>query len=334
MPGAHVLILDEEWLVRGANQCHPRGYELECLGVSETVRHREALFLTEIEGFVSSTHVIRKWLATPPPFSPTLAAACTSKPDSVRPCRPAPVWPWATAAPIDALPFQLLPTHQALEQVRPRFLVADSAGLGETFEAGILVSQLIRRGNGRRILVAITKSTMRQFQKELWTWFSICLTRLDSANIQRIRRQLPANHNRCLYHDKTISTGAVKKDSDHRHYLENTFWDIIVIDETHNVSLKGSSAERSKRGKLANLPAHDQRLVRGAVRVDASGKEGAAPSSTTPSPAPCSNATSNTSHSLRPTAARMTTASLGISLRNNRGNHTDVFALLVPPDRR
>lgn len=41
-PGARVLIRDEEWLVRGANQCDLGGYELECLGVSETVRHREA----------------------------------------------------------------------------------------------------------------------------------------------------------------------------------------------------------------------------------------------------------------------------------------------------
>jgi superfamily II DNA or RNA helicase len=155
---------------------------------------------------------------------------------------------------MDALPFQLLPTHKALEQVRPRFLIADSVGLGKTLEAGILISELMRRGKGRRILVVTTKSMMRQFQKELWTRFSIPLTRLDSAGIQRIRRQLPTNHNPFLYHDKTIiSVDTLKKDSEYRHYLENAFWDIIVIDEAHNVSFKGSSAGRSKRGKLANL---------------------------------------------------------------------------------
>lgn len=251
-PGARVLIRDEEWLVRGANQCDLGGYELECLGVSETVRHREALFLTEIDtvrvldprdtelvgddspAYIGSRLYLEARLRQTVPTGSELALGHRGA--------------------MDALPFQLLPTHQALEQVRPRFLIADSVGLGKTLEAGILLSELMRRGKGRRILVVTTKSMMRQFQKELWSRFSIPLTRLDSAGIQRIRRQLPANHNPFLYHDKTIiSVDTLKKDSEYRHYLENAFWDIIVIDEAHNVSFKGSSAGRSKRGKLASL---------------------------------------------------------------------------------
>ena len=61
---------------------------------------------------------------------------------------------------------------------------------------------------------------MKQFQKELWTRFSIPLTRLDSAGIQRIRRQLPANHNPFLYYDRTIvSVDTLKRDTEYRHYL-------------------------------------------------------------------------------------------------------------------
>lgn len=251
-PGARVLIRDEEWLVRSANLCDLGGYELECLGVSETVRHREALFLTEIDAvqildprdtelvaddspaFIGSRLYLEARLRQTVPTDTALALGHRGV--------------------MDALPFQLLPTHQALEQVRPRFLIADSVGLGKTLEAGILLSELMCRGKGRRILVVTTKSVMRQFQKELWSRFSIPLTRLDSAGIQRIRRQLPAHHNPFLYHDKTIiSVDTLKKDSEYRHYLENAFWDIIVIDEAHNVSFKGSSAGRSKRGKLATL---------------------------------------------------------------------------------
>ena len=251
-PGARVLIRDEEWLVRGANQCDLGGHELECLGVSETVRHREALFLTEIDkvqildprdtelvnddspAYIGSRLYLEARLRQTVPTGTALAIGHRGA--------------------MDALPFQLLPTHQALEQIRPRFLIADSVGLGKTLEAGILISELMRRGKGRRILVVTTKSMMRQFQKELWSRFSIPLTRLDSAGIQRIRRQLPANHNPFLYHDKTIiSVDTLKKDSEYRHYLENAFWDIIVIDEAHNVSFKGASAGRSKRVKLATL---------------------------------------------------------------------------------
>ena len=118
-PGARVLIRDEEWLVRGATLCDLGGYELECLGVSETVRHREALFLTEIDevrvldprdtelvgddspAYIGSRLYLEARLRQTVPTGTDLALGHRGA--------------------MDALPFQLLPTHQALEQVRPRW---------------------------------------------------------------------------------------------------------------------------------------------------------------------------------------------------------------------
>ena len=152
---------------------------------------------------------------------------------------------------MDALPFQLVPAYQVLQQLRPRLLIADTVGLGKTLEAGILAAELIRRGKGRRVLVVTTKSMMRQFQQELWSRFSIALTRLDSAGIQRIRREIPANHNPFNYYDRTIiSVDTLKRDSEYRHYLEKAWWDIIIIDEAHNVSYKGN---RTQSNRLASL---------------------------------------------------------------------------------
>lgn len=70
-------------------------------------------------------------------------------------------------AAIDALPFQLDPTRQALDQPRARLLAADDVGLGKTLEAGILSSELNTRG--RIILTparASPASTTPQGQQE------------------------------------------------------------------------------------------------------------------------------------------------------------------------
>jgi superfamily II DNA or RNA helicase len=154
-------------------------------------------------------------------------------------------------AAMDTLQFQLIPAQIALNKTRQRILIADSVGLGKTLEAGILVSELIARGKGKRILVVTVKSMMTQFQKEMWNRFTIPLVRLDSHKIQRIRSELPANYSPFVYYDKTIvSIDTIKRDVEYRAHLEKSWWDIIIIDEAHNVAERGNQAQRARLAKL------------------------------------------------------------------------------------
>lgn len=248
-PGARALIRDEEWIVQKADMCEVGGWQLSCIGVSETVRNRHALFLSLLEDITLIDPAKTELVSDD---SPAFVAARLYIESRLRQSAISdhPVTLGHRAV-MDTLPFQLVPAHQVLQQLRPRLLIADTVGLGKTLEAGILAAELMRRGKARRILVVTTKSMMRQFQQEFWNRFTIALTRLDSSGIQRIRREIPANHNPFSYFDRTIiSVDTLKRDSEYRHYLESAWWDLIIIDEAHNVSYKGN---RTQANRLAAL---------------------------------------------------------------------------------
>ena len=251
-PGARIVLRDSEWLIRKTLKAAAGSrVVIEVVGISDFIKHEIAQFIADLEedlvvldpketklvtdnssGYLKSLLFVEGNLKQTAPTDSNLYIG--------------------HKAAMDTLDFQLEPSLKALGMPRQRLLIADAVGLGKTLEAGILVSELIRRGKGRRILVVTTKSMLTQFQKEFWSRFTIPLVRLDSVGIQRIRSRIPTNHNPFHYYDKAIvSVDTLKQDREYRTYIENAYWDVIVIDEAHNVARRGKGQSTSLRAKLA-----------------------------------------------------------------------------------
>jgi SNF2 family DNA or RNA helicase len=252
-PGSRVVIRDEEWLVRRVDPSSDGGHLLACDGVSDLVRGRAALFLTKLEDEIvvldpAMTELVAD---TSSHFNSTFlyleAQLRRSTPNDE-------LIHLGHRGVMNLVPYQLDPALQALKQPRQRILIADATGLGKTLEAGILTTELIQRGRGQRILVVALKSMLTQFQKEFWCRFSIPLVRLDSIGLQRVRNRIPSNHNPFNYYDRTIiSIDTLKSNLEYRNYLENAWWDIIIIDECQNVAARANEEGLARRARLARL---------------------------------------------------------------------------------
>ena len=249
-PGMRTIIRDEEWMVKKIETNSLGNKTLHCIGISPLVKDREVIFLTDLEEIQIVNPAEVNLIPDDSPFYKRTLLYLESQ--------------WRQQIPtdlslhvghraaMDLMPYQLDPAKLALKSTRQRILIADTVGLGKTLEAGILMSELIARGKGKRILVVTVKSMMTQFQKEMWNRFTIPLVRLDSSKIQKIRANLPSNYNPFFYYDKTIvSIDTLKRDVEYRTHLENAYWDIIVIDEAQNVAERGDhQAQRSRLAKL------------------------------------------------------------------------------------
>jgi superfamily II DNA or RNA helicase len=253
--GARIRVRDSEWVVAHVDRSATSGAIVHATGLSGIVRDKEAIFIEAIEKargrgieVVDPTDV----LLVPDPssgFADTLLHLEAALRKSAPTGQTVQV---AGKAAIDDLDFQLDPVRIALKTPRVRILIGDDVGLGKTLEAGLLASELILRRRAKRILVITTKAMLTQFQQEFWTRFSIPLVRIDSAKIQQVRAQIPLNHNPFDQFDRAIiSVDTLKNDLQYRTALETTWWDLIIIDEAHNVAERRGTGGVSQRNQLA-----------------------------------------------------------------------------------
>ncbi|AGT93587.1 helicase [Rhodococcus erythropolis] len=236
-PGSIVVVRDEEWLVTSAEQGSD-GWLIRVRGLSELVADTTAAFYSSLDKIEvqDPKHVqvvaddsdgyrnSRLWLEaltrkTPVPYGEQSLTV-------------------SNHMLADSLGYQRAAVAKALDprHIRPRILLADAVGLGKTLEIGMILSEMVRRGRGERILIVTPKHVLEQMQHELWCRFALPFVRLDSAGIQKVRQKLPATRNPFTYFKRAIISIDTLKSPRYKAHLERHNWDAVVIDESHNLT--------------------------------------------------------------------------------------------------
>ena len=249
-PGMRIECRDAEWLVTRVEAANSQNDQIVfCVGADDLTRGHEAAFLSQLEtirevdpkktklvrddsnGYMKSKLFLEAQLRQMPLTDP---------------------YPHVEGmGAFTPMNYQKEAVQRALSQLRPRLLLADAVGLGKTIEVGMILAELMKRGQADRILVLAKKSMLAQFQAELWNRFSLPLIRMDSETIQKLQLKIPASKNPFeVYQRIIISIDTLKDIGRYSHFLENTRWDVVVIDEAHNVS-GGTNPEKHLSYRLA-----------------------------------------------------------------------------------
>lgn len=153
---------------------------------------------------------------------------------------------------IEPLPHQITAVYDSMLPRQPlRFLLADDPGAGKTIMAGLLIKELVIRGDVRRCLIICPGSLAEQWQDELYYKFQLPFEILTNDKINASR-----TGNWFLEENLVIARlDKLSRDEDLQNKLKITEWDLVIVDEAHKMSASffGGEIKYTKRFKLGKL---------------------------------------------------------------------------------
>ena len=155
---------------------------------------------------------------------------------------------------VEPLPHQITAVYDAMLPRQPlRFLLADDPGAGKTIMAGLLIKELIARGDLQRCLVVCPGSLAEQWQDELYRRFHLPFEILTNDKLEAARTGnwfLEANLVIARL-DKLSRNEEVQQ----KLAAPDCRWDLVVCDEAHKMSASvfGGEIKYTKRYRLGQL---------------------------------------------------------------------------------
>jgi superfamily II DNA or RNA helicase len=153
---------------------------------------------------------------------------------------------------VDPLPHQITAVYGEMLPRQPlRFLLADDAGAGKTIMAGLLIKELLIRGDLRRCLVVCPGNLSEQWQDELYQRFQLPFEILTNDKLEAARTGNWFSENPLAI----ARLDKLSRNEDVQAKLANTDWDLVVCDEAHKMSATffGGEIKYTKRYRLGQL---------------------------------------------------------------------------------
>jgi len=158
-----------------------------------------------------------------------------------------------SASQIEALPHQITAVYGEMLPRQPlRFLLADDPGAGKTIMAGLLIKELVIRGDVDRCLIVAPGNLVEQWQDELAEKFSL---RFDALTRDQIEASVTGNpfieRNRLIMRLDM----AARSDELKAKLAAAPEWDLVICDEAHRMSASyfGGEVKETQRFKLGRL---------------------------------------------------------------------------------
>lgn len=150
------------------------------------------------------------------------------------------------------LPHQITAVYEEMLVRQPlRYLLADDPGAGKTIMAGLLIKELIARGDLNRCLIVCPGSLTEQWQDELDQKFHLPFEIMTNDKLESAR-----TGNWFLENPLAVCRlDKLSRDEQVQEKLKQADYDLIVCDEAHKMSASffGSEVKYTKRYRLGQL---------------------------------------------------------------------------------
>src|SRR5208282_2056534 len=162
-------------------------------------------------------------------------------------------------------PYQFVPMIMALRLDVVRMLIADDVGIGKTIEAGLIASELLARGDARRLCVLCPPHLCDQWQQELRDKFHIHAEVVRTSTIARLERMVPRAGTSPYeyYRHLIISIDFAKGDRRKPQFLEHCP-DLVIVDEVHAAAdpgYQGTKDQQQRHELLKEIAADGTRQL-------------------------------------------------------------------------